>query len=273
MIKRLVLAISDLAENVFTDGHLIDGRYRVLKHLGAGSYGNSYQVLDNENNVTKVLKALRIHKRITTSGRKGFKKEIKFLTQIKHPGFPAFFESGSYKKIPYFTMEYIEGKNFEQLIFEDEKKYTEHEVFKIVRELLKLIEYLHDNQIIHRDIRIPNVIYDGVNVRMIDFGLAIKKKNSYEMKIHSKVKKQADVSSDFYGLGHFILFLLYSNWSTESVVEEKSWEEELDISMHGKQTIRKLLQMDTPYKSCGQIQRDIEKILVEKGRNCNVIFK
>lgn len=275
MYKKLILTMSGFVEKVFPKNHLIDGRYRVLMLLGTGSYGHSYQVLDKEKNVIKVLKTLRIHKRISTSGRNGFKNEIKFLTQINHPGFPAFYESGSYGKIPYYTMEYIEGKNFEQLIFKENRKFTEHETFKIVRELLHLIDYLHRIQMIHRDIRIPNVMFDGIHVRLVDFGLAIqqkRKKISCEKKFDSELRKLADIGSDFYGLGHFILFLLYSSWSTEKDVEEKSWEEELNITLLSKQTIRKLLQIETPYDGCGQILMDVEKIIVETGRKNNVIL-
>ena len=68
-------------------------------------------------------------------------------------------------------MEYINGKNFEQLIFQDGRKYTETDAFGIAAELLELIHYLHDHQLIHRDIRIPNVIASDSKIVLIDLGL------------------------------------------------------------------------------------------------------
>ncbi|MEH7093330.1 serine/threonine protein kinase [Neobacillus vireti] len=235
----------------------------MIKHLGMGSYGHSYLVMDLFTQQMKVLKALRIHKRMTKSGKKGFELEKELLKSINHPGFPHFFEEGSDKEKPFYTMEYIEGKNFEQLIFSEGWTITELGAFKIVEELLTLIEYLHSRDIIHRDIRIPNVIFDGSKVRLIDLGLG---RYIGQEKVDKIVTKQIDLrrgvnfQADFYGLGHFLLFLLYSNFSFESHKKEKSWEEELDVSSWAKHIIRRLLQIESAYDDCSQIREDIGKL-------------
>ncbi len=69
-------------------------------------------------------------------------------------------------------MEFMEGKTFEQLIFEEGKQFSEPEAFKLGSELLEIIEYLHQRNIIHRDIRIPNIMWDGQKIKVIDLGLA-----------------------------------------------------------------------------------------------------
>src|SRR4051812_43037611 len=119
MIKKIPLLFSNLFEKPFSPNELIALRYRVITHLGAGSYGHSYLVYDLETRQKKVLKALRLHKRITQSGRGNFELEKELLDSIDHPSFPTFFEAGSYNNIPFYTMEYIEGMNFEQLIFSE----------------------------------------------------------------------------------------------------------------------------------------------------------
>jgi serine/threonine protein kinase len=263
MIKRATLFLSNLLESPFPCEELIAGKFKVIKHLGMGSYGHSYLVMDLSTRKKKVLKALRIHKRITKAGRKGFELEKELLQSIHHPGFPQYFEEGTYKKIPFYTMEYIEGKNFEQLIFIEGWTISELGAFKIVDELLTLIEYLHSREIIHRDIRIPNVIFDGSKVRLIDFGLGRYKPQEKERKTLKKgldLRKEINFQTDFYGLGHFLLFLLYSNFSFGHHKKEKSWEEELDISSGAKHIIRRLLQIDPAYDNSTQIKIDIGKI-------------
>jgi serine/threonine protein kinase len=242
---------------------LIVGKFKVIKHLGMGSYGHSYLVMDLSTQTKKVLKALRIHKRITKAGRKGFELEKELLKSIHHPGFPQYFEEGTYMKIPFYTMEYIEGKNFEQLIFTEGWTISELGAFKIADELLTLIEYLHSRDIIHRDIRIPNVIYDGSKVRLIDFGLGRftpQEKEGKTIKKKLDLRKGINFQTDFYGLGHFLLFLLYSNFSFGHHEKEKSWEEELDITSRAKHIIRRLLQIEPAYDDCTQIKVDIGKI-------------
>lgn len=260
MLREFTLFISNVMEKALTIDEVIADRYKVVEYLGSGSYGHSYLVFDFLSKQNKVLKSLRFHKRITQSGRKGFELEKELLRSINHPGFPKYFEDGTFKNIPYYTMEYINGKNFEQLIFHEGKKITETEAFKFADELLQYIEFLHRHNIIHRDIRIPNVIFDGTRIRLIDLGLGryIKSKGRDPHEIED-VRKQINYQADFYGLGHFLLFLLYSNFTFEDDMIEKSWEEELDITVEAKKIIRRLLQIESAYDQCSQIRADIKK--------------
>lgn len=263
MFKRLTLMAANIMEKRFQQDEIIAQRYQILNHIGVGSYGNSYLVFDQESNQKKVLKALRIHKRMTKAGKSDFELEKNLLQSIKHPGFPCFFEAGTYKNIPFYTMEYIEGKNFEQLIFQDDQKYSETEAFKIALKLLELITYLHEHQLIHRDIRIPNVIANGSEIVLIDLGLARKRDQVSEEEKNRKrhLRKEVNPQADFYGLGHFLLFLLYSNFSFPKKKKESSWEEELEISYHAKHIIKRLLQIEDCYESCAEVKLDIQKII------------
>jgi serine/threonine protein kinase len=263
MFKKMILFAANKIESQFKQSEIIADRYRVVNHLGVGSYGNSYLVVDQLSQQKKVLKALRIHKRITKSGRNGFELEKELLHSIKHRGFPQYFEDGSYKDIPFYTMEFIEGKNFEQLIFQHGRKYTEIEAFKIAKDVLELINYLHEQQIIHRDIRIPNVISNGSKIMLIDLGLARKYDQDVDEHKPSKrnLRKEISPQADLYGLGHFLLFLLYSNYTFPKKQKESSWEEELEISYQAKHIINRLLQIEDCYESCAQVKTDM-KILI-----------
>jgi len=264
MLKRTVLYFLNLFERPFHPGEEVAERYKVVSHLGMGSYGHSYLVIDSLNKQRKVLKALRLHKRLTQAGRNGFELEKELLRSIDHRGFPTYFEAGLHKNIPFYTMEYIEGKNFEQLIFAEGRKITETEAFRIADVLLTYIEYLHDKNIIHRDIRIPNVIYDGSKIRLIDLGLGrhIEHPEGPHFVKEVDLRREINRQADFYGLGHFLLFLLYSNFSFDTNEKEKSWDEELTISNNAKQIIKRLLQIDAPYECCSQIRSDIKSLTV-----------
>lgn len=274
MLKRFVLFTANIFETPFLQNEIIAERYKIINHLGAGSYGNSYLVFDQLTKRLQVLKSLRIHKRITKSGRRGFELEKELLKSIQHPGFPTYYSDGEHKGIPFYTMEYIEGKNFEQLIFQEGKKYSEDTVFSITLQLLELINFLHINQIIHRDIRIPNVIVSESKIRLIDLGLSRKVNQAMERRksLKKHVRKEINSQADFYGLGHFLLFLLYSNYSFPDKTKESSWEEELDLSHNAKQIIRKLLQIENPYESCAEIKSDIVILLENVGGKENVFF-
>ncbi|MDR6998208.1 protein kinase domain-containing protein [Neobacillus niacini] len=263
MWKRMIHTVSGIIEKPFPKNELIANRYKVIEQIGAGSYGFCYLVLDQENHQIKVLKTLRLHKRMTEAGKHSFEFEKKLLASLKHQGFPRYFEDGIYKEIPFYTMEYMDGKNFEQLIFIEGKIFPEKEAFLIAGQLLHLIGLLHDQQIIHRDIRIPNVIVADSTIRLIDFGLARKLRplNATERKWKRDLRKEINPQADFYGLGHFLLFLLYSDFPVPKDKKEKSWEEELSISSGAKHIIRRLLQIEPAYENCKQIETDILEII------------
>lgn len=263
MFKSIVLIISSIIEKPLANSTMIQNRYEVLSHLGSGSYGHSYLVFDHQNNVKVVLKALRWHKRITKKGLIGFYQEMSIMQELHYPSFPRFIGHGMYDKVPFFTMEYISGKTFEQLIFEEGQQFDERESFTLGYELVKIFSYLQQNNIVHRDIRIPNIMWDGYQMKVIDLGLA-KKIEGHTIENQKSIthpRKQIDYKSDFYGLGHFLLFLLYSAYSPGVNEKEKTWEEELTLSNDAKSLIRKLLQIDPPYETTQQLKRDIEKII------------
>lgn len=271
-MKKIILFLSGLFDPPFSKGMLIKSRYKVISHLGSGGYGHSYLVVDQKTNQKVVLKALRLHKRISHSGRRGFEHEKDLLQSLIHPGFPKFIDSGTFKRIPFYTMEFIEGKNFEQLIFNEGKQYSELDAFKTAYQLLPMIEFLHSKKIIHRDIRIPNVLSNGSSLWLIDLGLAAEKESiPTETKSKRNLKKQLNDQADFYSLGHFLLFLLYSNFTFPKGSRVKSWEEELNLSQQSMHIIQRLLEIKTPYQNCSQIKIDIEKLILN-GEEENVVF-
>lgn len=262
--KAIVIAVSDICETKFECGERIEKRYEVQKCLGKGSYGISYLVFDHQNDIQVVLKTLRLHKRLTKKGRKAFEQEFNLLGNLKHPGYPQVFEQSIYNQIPYFTMEYINGKTFEQLIFQEGKVYGEKEAFQIGLELFSLISNLHQKGIIHRDVRIPNVMVVGNELKLIDFGLAKYEEESWSVSHLKDVRKLATPLSDYYALGHFLLFLLYSQYEIREKTKEKSWEEELDISMDGKNVIKRLLLTSYPYENAEEVKNDFIRVITRR---------
>jgi len=262
IVKGILHTFANIVEKPFQMGEWIDHRYEIVQFLGRGSYGNSYLVFDTKKQTQVVLKCLRIHKRLFQSGRQSFQHEQLLLKELHCRYFPAYFENGIHKNIPYFTMEYVNGKTFEQLIFDEEIMYSELEAFQVGNELLQIVNWLHQRGIVHRDMRIPNVLLDGDHLRLIDFGLARRFEAN---KVHEghvdQLKRAVAPISDYYALGHFLLFLLYSSYAPTESAKEKSWEEELELSTTAHKVIRKLLAIDEPYHSIEEIQKDFNFIL------------
>lgn len=108
------------------------------------------------------------------------------------------------------------GGNFEDHIFLDGQVYDEREVFEILYEVLGIVSYFHSKGIIHRDLRIPNILMKENQISIIDFGLAKLKGEGDERAItyegEQALMREVHFRSDFYALGHFVLFLLYASY-------------------------------------------------------------
>ena len=82
-----------------------------------------------------------------------------------------------------------------------------------------------------------------------------------------RLRRRLHVTSDFYALGHLLLFLLYSTYPDEEPAgrgrreEEKSWEEELTLHPGTKKLLRRLLEAEQPYSRCRDIADEIARIL------------
>ncbi|WP_269671074.1 protein kinase domain-containing protein [Metabacillus litoralis] len=138
--------------------------------------------------------------------------------------------------------------------------FSEEEALKEVYDVLELVKLFHDIGWVHRDLRIPNILKNGAEKYIIDFGLArfIKDDTSEQFdSLEKKLFREVSFKSDFYALGHFLLFLLYSSFQPKTR-EKRSWEEELDITDHSKRILRKMLQLDEPYAEVNQIMKDIK---------------
>lgn len=244
-------------------GLLIQGRYRIKEVLGMGSYGITYLAHDSLSKTTVVLKQLRATKAKTESGLRSFQREAEILKEVQHPQVPKLLDEFQNDKGLFITMEWIQGDTFEDLIFRDLHTYSEKETITILLELLTIIKSFHEKGIIHRDLRIPNIIQRNGKLHIIDFGLAcfLSDEETFDPDDHpEKLRMRAvTVKSDLFALGHFALFLLYSSYEPQSK-KEKSWEEELIISDSMKVALRKMLQLDEPFHSVAEARSTLNQI-------------
>ncbi|WP_407271990.1 serine/threonine protein kinase [Radiobacillus sp. PE A8.2] len=236
-----------------TDRHykkdtIIYERYKVKSILGVGSYGITYLCTN------LVSDALCVVKQMTKSKKRQeisqiYKQEIKILNMLNHPNIPAYIESFTYNEDCFFSMEYIKGRNFEDVLFYDKQTYKEIEALLLIRQLLEVIEYVHAQGVIHGDLRIPNVIVNKEKPYIIDFGLGTDA---------SQHKNKADLfRQDYYDLGDLLLFLLYSGYNA-GVKKGRPWTEELSLHATTRRLLKRMLGIDQPYSNTKEIKSDLD---------------
>lgn len=202
MIKRIRQAFLD---KIYSANHLLNDRYQVEKVLGDGSYGIVYLCIEVNTKQKFVVKQLRKSKK--KENQELYKQEISILRKLDHPSIPKLSETFTYENNKFFSMTFMDGVNLEDSLFKKKKKFNEKDALLFFKKLVKLVSFIHDQGIAHRDLRIPNVIIHHNQPYLIDFGLAelFKSDNKKEM-----------VQDDFYDLGDFLLFILYSTFDDKS---------------------------------------------------------
>lgn len=99
------------------------------------------------------------------------KNEIAILKLVNHPNIIHMKYNYECKQYVYIVIELVnDGDLFDKLV--GGPKLTELDLYKIVRPLLEAVCYLHELGIIHRDIKLENILYDNGIIKLSDFGLS-----------------------------------------------------------------------------------------------------
>ncbi|MFZ3589965.1 serine/threonine protein kinase [Bacillus sp. DJP31] len=257
--------IADLLERPLNIHSFLHNRYKVIRFIGKGSYGMVYLALDQEAMKTVVVKQLRKRKSKVRLGL--LQREAKMLASLTHPSIPRFIDFFQEDQKSFLVMEFVDGRNVEELLFHEGRTFNEKESLQLLLEVLKVVEYLHQQKIIHRDLRLPNILINEQEVFVIDFGLAavlgkqIDPISLESMPLEKRLYREMSVTSDFYALGQFLLFLLYSQYEVTRK-KDLSWEEELILQPETIMIIRRLLKLNRCYEDVRDIITDIENAMI-----------
>ncbi|MBW4631149.1 MAG: serine/threonine protein kinase [Iphinoe sp. HA4291-MV1] len=166
-------------------GTLIYNRYQIQRLLGQGGFGRTYLALDTQRFedlcVLKEFVPTNTAEHVLLKSRELFEREAKILYQISHPQIPKFLAWLTEKQRIFIVEEYIEGNTYSQLLRDrlskQGKPFSETEVIQWLLDLLPVLDYLHQCNIIHRDISLDNVMLSRKLSKpvLIDFGVVKQK--------------------------------------------------------------------------------------------------
>ena len=168
-------------------GTLVFDRYKLLKRLGAGSFGRIYSA-EYENQYYAIKLENKNH------GQNLLENEAYIMSYLNGPGLPAVKSYGYSSRHNILVMELM-GKSLED-IFESfvVRKMTVRCVCNIGYQMMEIMEYIHKKHIIHRDIKPDNfVIGRGEKkkyIYILDFGLAKKYRSSRTLKHNPMIKNK-----------------------------------------------------------------------------------
>ncbi|VEP17584.1 putative Calcium/calmodulin-dependent protein kinase [Hyella patelloides LEGE 07179] len=157
-------------------GELIRDRYKIKKKLGNGNWGITYLAIDlqaeNSDDAECVVKEIKPSENLTLEENKYyFHQEVKALQSLgKHSQIPSLIDSFIEQEYFYIVQEFIAGTLLNQKI-KPGKRLIEQEAQLLLINLLKIVQFIHQNQHVHRDLKPDNIIQrDNGEIVIIDFG-------------------------------------------------------------------------------------------------------
>ena len=158
---------------------LLYERYRVLGELGRGGFGVTFLAEDTKcNNSQCVIKRLNSEYAEVETAKRLFHREARILESLENshqiPKFLDFFQTdNSY----YLVEEFIDGIPLNKMLG---GKWARKDVINFLRQILSILNFIHQQQIIHRDIKPSNIIQKTTDRKfvLIDFGAVKKLENN-----------------------------------------------------------------------------------------------
>ncbi len=157
---------------------LLNNRYKFIRGLGAGGFGETFLAEDTQTPsgrrcVIKQLKPVGDNSQVHQLVQERFKREAAILEELGDGSnqIPYLYASFIEDEQFYLVQEWIQGQTLRNKL-EQEGSFSESSVRQILLNILPVLEYVHSKHIVYRDIKPENIILrfsDGKPV-LIDFG-------------------------------------------------------------------------------------------------------
>ncbi|XP_034272910.1 serine/threonine-protein kinase 33 [Pantherophis guttatus] len=239
------------------DGAAIQQIYSFGRKLGQGSFGVVIEVTHKETGLKWAMKKVNREK-AGSSAVKLLEREVSILKRVNHEHIIHLEEVFETPKRVYLIMELCEDGELKEIL-QRKGQFSENETRHIIQSLASAIAYLHKKDIVHRDLKLENILVKSsdideqnemkLNIKVTDFGLAVQKMGGSESMFQStcgtpiymapEVISAHDYSQqcDVWSIGVIMYMLLSGESPFMASSEEKLFEVIKKGELHFKQSV------------------------------------
>ncbi|XP_061466321.1 serine/threonine-protein kinase 33 isoform X2 [Rhineura floridana] len=239
------------------DGAAIQQIYSFGRKLGQGSFGVVIEVTHRETGMKWAIKKVNREK-AGSSAVKLLEREVSILKTVNHEHIIHLEQVFETPKRVYLVLELCEDGELKEIL-QRKGQFTENETRHIIQSLASAIAYLHRKDIVHRDLKLENILVKSsdideeneikLNIMVTDFGLAVQKMGGSESMFQStcgtpiymapEVISAHDYSQqcDVWSIGVIMYMLLCGDPPFMAGSEEKLFEVIKKGDLHFKQAI------------------------------------
>lgn len=158
-------------------GSILGGRYQIVKHIGGGGFAQAYLAedlhrFDRPLCVVKQLKPQATDPYTLAVARNLFDREAQVLHRLgEHPRIPRLLANFAEEQEFYLVEEFIDGHDLSHELSVG-KQFTQSDTLQLLEDLLEVLLFVHQQNVIHRDLKPSNLIrrITDQKIVVIDFG-------------------------------------------------------------------------------------------------------
>ena len=151
-------------------------KYEIIRIAGRGAFGTAYLARRNSDGKEVIIKKIQMDQ-MTSGDRQSILTEIKVLAMLHHPNVIEYFENFLQDKAMMIVMEYAAGGTLYDYLEtrrREGKHLEEEEIAHLFAQIVLAMYYVHQNQILHRDLKSENIFLTRSldHVKIGDFGIS-----------------------------------------------------------------------------------------------------
>jgi serine/threonine-protein kinase len=150
-------------------GKLLDGRYRLLRRLGAGGMGTVF--LAEDERLGRKVAVKRLHADSPEETARRFEREARLGAMLNHPNLVAVYDTFSEREDVLIVMEYVEGPTLADVLRRDSLERPR--ALEILRGVAAALDHAHAQGVVHRDVKPANILLGPEGTaKLADLGIA-----------------------------------------------------------------------------------------------------